>query len=590
MSTDIDVEIRGKVEAYRAELAKMPGITKDAADKSAASLQKGLYQKAAMQAAGLVKANETAAAASGKAWVESSKKIGELAGGRIATLSNALFELVPKAGAASSALGAVAAAGVGAAASVALVAGAVGGLVALADAADAAEKRLVAAGRAAQIPQDARTAIDAYRKSTSELNTAVDLLTVSLGQEAAGALASVASGLTGLVTATTKAWEFARWGREVANSIPILGQFDDAARTAGISMVTMGFGIPIAKFVEWTGVLNQTTEALHRVSDATTDQWIREAEAEEAIKRGAATRAAAVLAKAQADRTAAAQKAADQRRQIEEQAAAEELRLYQFTGDAIIRESEAVWAAQAETAARYRARDAELSRLASQQLVADTQAAAEATVAIMQQRGAEIATIQQAQAQTQVEVANAAVSLFDTVLSAQINALQKGGKAERKQAMQLAVFQRANAVFGIALNTAVAITRALAELGPVAGGIAASGITATGLAQAAAVAAAPMPSFLRGTDRPIDGARGEPQNVTVHGGEVVLSSRSVDLLTRLLGGGRGSDGAPSGGGPVLLDGRRVGDQLARQVRGGGRLARAVRGDRPTGYVDPYGRR
>jgi hypothetical protein len=97
-----------------------------------------------------------------------------------------------------------------------------------------------------------------------------------------------------------------------------------------------------------------------------------------------------------------------------------------------------------------------------------------------------------------------------------------------------------------------------------------------------------MPSFLRGTDRPIDGARGEPQNVTVHGGEVVLSSRSVDLLTRLLGGGRGTDSG--GGGPVVLDGRRVGDQLARQVRGGGRLARAVRGDRPTGYVDPYGSR
>lgn len=74
---------------------------------------------------------------------------------------------------------------------------------------------------------------------------------------------------------------------------------------------------------------------------------------------------------------------------------------------------------------------------------------------------------------------------------------------ENKQAA-LALFRTSQAagLSQVAVNTAVAITKALAELGPIAGAVASVGIGLTGAAQAAAIASTPPPTAHIGTGMP----------------------------------------------------------------------------------------
>ena len=71
-----------------------------------------------------------------------------------------------------------------------------------------------------------------------------------------------------------------------------------------------------------------------------------------------------------------------------------------------------------------------------------------------------------------------------------------------KAARRLHRLSQAASLTQVAMNTSVAIVKALAELGPVAGGIAAAGIGLTGAAQAAAIAAHAPPSAHIGTGMP----------------------------------------------------------------------------------------
>jgi chemotaxis protein histidine kinase CheA len=75
---------------------------------------------------------------------------------------------------------------------------------------------------------------------------------------------------------------------------------------------------------------------------------------------------------------------------------------------------------------------------------------------------------------------------------------EKNVKAARK----LHRVSQAASLTQVAMNTSVAITKALAELGPVAGAVASVGIGLTGAAQAAAIAAHPAPTAHIGTGMP----------------------------------------------------------------------------------------
>ena len=179
----------------------------------------------------------------------------------------------------------------------------------------------------------------------------------------------------------------------------------------------------------------------------------------------------------------------------------------------------------------------------------------------------------------------------------QLKDSEKIAKDAKKRMKAFVIASRAVAIFDIAVKTAQAVMTALAQLGPIAGGIAGGIITATGVAQAALVAAEPMPSFFGGTSR-IPGGRNSAGEgmVRAHAGEAVLNSRAAGNLGRdiidALNSGLSPLQAFAGGGsaPVVLDGEVVGMVMARRARRGGEFGLAVRGSNvPVGFRNPFGR-
>lgn len=605
-NAQIVVEIRGKVEAYRAALAQMPGITKDAADKSAKALEKGLTQQAAKQLAGL---SETAAQQTTKAWTEAGKKITQTIGGPIGSLGDAVLELVPKASAASAALGATAAAAVGIGAAAAGAIAVATGIYKLAEAADAAEERLTKAGLAALIPAESRRSIDEYRDASERLSTATDLLTVKVGTGAVDAMTRASTVALGAVSSVDRLAEsFGRLSESggllstntarVTAGIVTLGTSEALIRTVGAA-----YGYLADEGERAATAIDNAGSGAARAGDV--DIWQREAEAEEAARRKSADRAAAFLAEREREERAAAKRIADARVAEEKRADAERLRSYQYTGDLILREAEEARAE--EERARTDAHEAELSRLAalSSEIADNTREAVEAASTVLEARMdalLEYATAEaeatrrneEARIKSEEQIRDATFSSIQTIFDARIAALSEGTKAQREQARQLLISQRAASLFEVGINTATAISKGYAQLGPIGGALATAGLVAMGVAQAAAIVAEPLPKLYRGGDVP---SRGDGRGVQIeaHPGERVVSASTNDMLgplleamdrgfAPLLGGGMGGAQA------IVMDGRVVGRVLAKQVRGGGELGRAVRGGRPAGYVDPWGGR
>lgn len=124
-----------------------------------------------------------------------------------------------------------------------------------------------------------------------------------------------------------------------------------------------------------------------------------------------------------------------------------------------------------------------------------------------------------------------------------VGSAEEGSEAQKKAAMVAFRVNQAASIAAIAINTAVAIVKALAEMGPVAGGLAAVGITAAGVSQAAAVAATPPPVFHVG------GMVGQPGRVGSSDpnapDEVMVRARRGERITPA---GQGDGGGP----PVIL--------------------------------------
>lgn len=93
--------------------------------------------------------------------------------------------------------------------------------------------------------------------------------------------------------------------------------------------------------------------------------------------------------------------------------------------------------------------------------------------------------------------ANQIGGLVSDVADLQIAAADKTTKAGRRRAREWFNLQKAASLTEIGINTAVGVTKALAQLGPIAGAIASAGVIASGAAQAAKVAAQ-KPSFHQG--------------------------------------------------------------------------------------------
>lgn len=125
------------------------------------------------------------------------------------------------------------------------------------------------------------------------------------------------------------------------------------------------------------------------------------------------------------------------------------------------------------------------------------------------------------------------------------------GKITKEQAMKLHFLKQSAALTDIAVNTAVAITKANAALGPIAGGIATGALIASGAAQSAAVVAQPPPTFdMGGMIGNRDPLRPDETFVRALRGEAILDRSTVDRL----GGERGVDALQRGeaGGPQVV--------------------------------------
>jgi len=160
----------------------------------------------------------------------------------------------------------------------------------------------------------------------------------------------------------------------------------------------------------------------------------------------------------------------------------------------------------------------------------------------------------QAELDARREVEDAALGAYNNITDAfqsliQMQIDKEGELTESQKQQVLTAFHisQAAALVQIAINTAVAITRALAELGPVAGGFAVAGITATGVAQAAVVAAQKPPEFAFGgiVDEVMRSSRTSADHglISAQPGEAVLNRGAVSRLGR-----QGVDDLNRGGG------------------------------------------
>jgi hypothetical protein len=152
--------------------------------------------------------------------------------------------------------------------------------------------------------------------------------------------------------------------------------------------------------------------------------------------------------------------------------------------------------------------------------------------------------------QKQQEKELAFINTMSSSATATANAIESvlvdTGKITEEQTKKLHFMKQTAALSDIAVNTAVAITKALATLGPIGGPLAAAGITASGLAQSAAVIAQPVPSFdMGGMIGNMDRLRPGETFIRAQRGEAVLDEQTVNRL----GGEQGINALQRGGSP-----------------------------------------
>jgi hypothetical protein len=484
----IDLEINPKIEAYRAEMMKMPGITQDAANKSSEALRKSLYVKAAKDAAGLGRANAKVVQDVGKSWADLGKKIAELAGGPFSMLGSAVFDLVPKAGAASSAMGGLAVAG-GAVAATAVGIGAVGvAAFKLADAASEARKRLDEAGESARISDEARESLRDYDESSKRLRASVDELTVSLGGGLAGALADAKNHVADTIEQWQTVGDTMLWVASIITADPAAKvAADNRAAVRELADEQRQYGEDHAAQLRSLGLIEDDAlvDAQHKA------QIIRDqAEAEREATR--ATR----------ERVAAARELAE----VERKRARDYLAAMEANEDLNQRERE-----------RRKQDEAEATRDSLREL-ADEAKKVESAEKTAQAKEEAAKAEQEAYAESYRSTVDQA---FDAARS-QLDILGMITAGNREGAMAAFAVSKAAAISQIAISTAVAAVKAL-EI-PIFGEVLSASIIAQGAAQGAIVAAQKPQFALGGTvqrdDFVLRSASGAaPDHGLVHVGE-----------------------------------------------------------------------
>lgn len=167
---------------------------------------------------------------------------------------------------------------------------------------------------------------------------------------------------------------------------------------------------------------------------------------------------------------------------------------------------------------------------------------------------------------TALSFASSFDTIFDNLASAQIERLEEEGGSEedlaalrKKLAQENAEREKAIALVNIAINTASAIVKGFAELGPIGGAISAVALTALGITQAVAVATQPT-AFAKGGDFMTNG----PQTILV--GDNPGGRERVQITPESSANING----PNGGGQIMVNIVGFGTVIANAVTDGTR--------------------
>lgn len=203
------------------------------------------------------------------------------------------------------------------------------------------------------------------------------------------------------------------------------------------------------------------------------------------------------------------------------------------------------------------------------------------------QAAAAFAALELQQTQQRLDqIRTARDQLGENITKAQAKRLRKAEKEEQKAAVKAFRAQQASALAIAAVQGAQAVIAALAQLGPVAGPIAAAAISAAVGAQAAVIAGASPPKFHRGgmigSSDPRAGSDRSERMAVVRQGEAVLTPQGVAAI----GGPAGVDAANGGragaGGPIVVN-----LQLRRQTLQSVLVDYDRAANRGTGRRNPY---
>jgi flagellar biosynthesis GTPase FlhF len=146
----------------------------------------------------------------------------------------------------------------------------------------------------------------------------------------------------------------------------------------------------------------------------------------------------------------------------------------------------------------------------------------------------------------QLSFADTVFSSIGTTAQSIEQLLENSGNITKRQAINLFNLQKVAGVGQVAINTAIAISKALAELGPIFGPAAAGFIGAAGAAQTAAILSQPPPTFdIGGMIGNLDPLRPGEKFIRAQSGEAILDEATVQRL----GGEQGIDRLQRGGNP-----------------------------------------
>jgi hypothetical protein len=592
---DISLNVIADISKYQQQFAQIPGYTDKQAAKAAQALEKRMSKAAANTAKQAERAAEKAGRAAAKAADESQRAAIEAGKGlvELAGIPADKFEKFRAVlGGLASPMGQLAVAATGAALAiggvVVAMAGAATASVAAVRASDELltkfEKLSTVEGFA--IPEtdvesirQANAALDAVQSSAERLVVlfagdvapsvqAVALEVVKLGLLAGDVFNSMGGGV-GIV-----AEAFNTMGRTLVDAISApagaLLRFADVsaeiARAAGFTDLAERFdsiadsvgGIPFAAVeVGFEGIEFATSNYQERAEQLLgVQRQLADAERETKTATDAATKSsneAADAAKRQADQIRALIEAGKKRNEqvdrdlalraqnakLVEQATAVELsamgRLAQAT-DTQLAKAEEIRAQRLENA-----RGDNFLRLQAEE---EFQAAQLAIIEEYEMARTELsdeeAAKRKAIAEAEVEaLGEGLVKFLQTTLGAMDSLLSDLGTlaADSRNKEQARALFNATKVTGAAVtlvNTYVAAQKAIAELGPIAGPVAATALTAAGLTRVAVIKRQQMPAFYRGTSmvQRVDGGAGDAVPSVLHEGEAVLNRRAADTIGR----------------------------------------------------------